>query len=579
MSADVSYHLVAVTRARELWMRLLLASVIALGGWAVTGDLIVTSAWLAIVLAAQFADQWLAGPLRRNPELERRKGLEPAYLGWIAFNVVLYEALTPFCWLYGGVAGHAFAVIIPTAGLLHIALQGQSAPRMIWAGCIPHATVLLGLPLLSVALGEAPPLGMAFVVVGGFLYLLHLTLAVRRLRSTSAGLAEAVERAEAANAAKSDFLATMSHEIRTPLNGVLGMTQAMAADPLSAPQRERLEVVRQSGEVLLTLLNDLLDISKIEAAKLELTDGVLDLEDLARQAEAVFAPLAAAKGVALGIETSPNVAGAWRGDPVRVRQILYNLISNAVKFTDKGWITAVVDAADGWVMIRIKDTGSGVAPEQLAGLFERFVQADATAARRFGGSGLGLAISRELARLMGGDITAESVVGQGSTFTVTLPLVRATAAATLAVDAISAPERGPGDLRILVAEDNETNRLVVTTLFAQAGLTPSVVEDGVQAVEAWRGGDWDVVLMDIQMPVMDGLTATRMIRDEEAATGRPRTAIVALTANAMAHHVAEYAAAGFDAVAAKPIQFAQLTEAMDQAMAAARAAPSATAAA
>ncbi|MCR5873783.1 hypothetical protein LRS10_06085 [Phenylobacterium sp. J426] len=301
-------------------MRVGLALVIGGATWAVTHSPWVF-AWFAAVIATQFIDLHLTRPMRRDPQFRPTRGQEAAYLASVVLHVAVYSSLTPLCWLQGGLEGHLFALLIPTAGLLNVALQAQSEPKLFWAGCTPHALYLLSLPILSIVFEESTnPAGMAFVVLGSVLYIGHLFIALKRNRQVQADLTAAVHaaqteraRAEDANAAKSDFLATMSHEIRTPMNGVLGMVQAMAHDPLPKRQRERLEVIRQSGEVLLVLLNDLLDISKIEAAKLELEMAVLDLEELAAQAEAAFAPLAAAKGLELRVTVAPDAVGALGG--------------------------------------------------------------------------------------------------------------------------------------------------------------------------------------------------------------------------------------------------------------------------
>ena len=572
MSKAISYHDVAVTRAKELRLRVGLALVIAGGVWATTHTYWPVL-WYGLATGAQFLDLALTRRLRREPDFVPTPRQEAGYLAMMAFNVGMYSSIAPYCWLAGGLEGHIFALVLPIAGLVNVALQAQSAPKILLAGSVPHALVLLGLPVISLVTGEtANPVGMVFVLAAVALYLAHLVIAVIRNFRAAKALTEALSqaqtertRAQEANTAKSDFLATMSHEIRTPLNGVLGMAQAMAGDTLPKRQQERLAVVRQSGEVLLVLLNDLLDISRIEAAKLEITVGALDLNGLALQAQAAFTPLAAAKGVDLTVTALPEVAGQWRGDTTRVRQIFYNLLSNAVKFTEAGAITATLGARGEEVVIQVADTGPGVPPDRLPNLFERFIQADASTTRRYGGSGLGLSISRELARLMGGDISAESVVGSGSVFTVTLPLRRGEIHDDSAIKAPAQVDR-QHPLRILVAEDNETNQLVISTLLRQVGIEPTIVADGAQAVDAWRNGSWDVILMDIQMPVMDGLTAVSMIRSAEAAEGLARTPIVALTANAMDHHTVEYLAAGMDDVAAKPIQFQQLIDTIYRAM-------------
>jgi PAS domain S-box-containing protein len=388
-------------------------------------------------------------------------------------------------------------------------------------------------------------------------------------------LVEAKEIAEAATRAKSAFLATMSHEIRTPLNGVLGMAQAMSAGELAGDQRERLDVIRQSGETLLAVLNDVLDLSKIEAGRLELEEAEFDIGAVAAGAHAAFGAVAAAKGVAFELKVSRAAAGAYLGDATRVRQVLSNLISNALKFTESGRVAVSVGRRKGALTLSVSDTGIGMSAEQQARLFQAFGQADASTTRRFGGTGLGLAICRELVELMGGTIAADSAEGAGSRFVATLPLPRAERPARKPAPPSSRPAEGgapPAEapsaapLRVLAAEDNPVNQLVLKALLSQAGIDPMVVADGVDAVAAWEGGDWDVILMDVQMPRMDGPTATRFIREREAAQGRPRTPIVALTANAMTHQVNDYLAAGMDGFVAKPIEVVRLFEALEAAV-------------
>jgi PAS domain S-box-containing protein len=389
-------------------------------------------------------------------------------------------------------------------------------------------------------------------------------------------LIAAKEEAETSNRAKSTFLATMSHEIRTPLNGVLGMAQAMSADALEPVQRERLDVIRQSGETLLAILNDVLDLSKIEAGKLELDETEFEIQDLARGAYAAFTAIANKKGLSFDLKFDKAARGVYRGDSTRVRQILYNLVSNAIKFTDRGLVQVRVSRAGELLKVSVRDSGIGISPEALSRLFSKFEQADSTTTRRYGGTGLGLAICRELAELMGGSIGAESVLGEGSVFTLALPLTRVADARLLAPapPSPSAPAEADGAaeglaLRVLAAEDNDVNRLVLQTLLHQVGLTPTIVADGAQALAAWETEAWDIILMDIQMPVMDGPTACRLIRQQEAAAGRARTPIIALTANAMAHQVAEYRAAGMDGFVPKPIEIGILFAAMKEALEAA----------
>jgi signal transduction histidine kinase/ActR/RegA family two-component response regulator len=373
-------------------------------------------------------------------------------------------------------------------------------------------------------------------------------------------LGTALEETEAANTAKSAFLATMSHEIRTPLNGVLGMAQAMDFDELSALQRDRLHIIRESGDALLAILNDILDLSKIEAGKLEIEAIEFDFGALCAGVSAAFTQLANKKGVSFAVDVG-ETAGLYRGDPTRIRQILYNLVSNALKFTDAGEIRITARRTPDLLTITVRDTGIGMSEAAVGTLFGKYKQAETSTTRRFGGTGLGLAICRQLAELMGGDISVTSVEGRGSCFETRLPLEycgprREAPSAPLADGPV------PQTLRLLAAEDNPTNQLVLRTLLHQLGIEPKVVGNGLEVIEAWRDGAFDVILMDIMMPGMDGTSAAREIRRLEAELGRSRTPIIALTANAMAHQVQAYRAAGMDGFVAKPIEFRKLYEAL-----------------
>ncbi len=367
--------------------------------------------------------------------------------------------------------------------------------------------------------------------------------------------------ANAANVLKTQFLANMSHEIRTPLNGVLAMAEVMALGQLDQVQRDRLDVIRRSGGLLLAVLNDVLDLSKIEAGKLNLFEEDFDAEVAIEGARENFEIMARAKGLGFSVTIAEEAKGWWRGDADRLRQIVGNLLSNAVKFTPQGSVTAMVDvSAAGGLRIVVRDTGVGISPEKLPSLFEKFTQADNSATRRFGGTGLGLAICRELTQMMGGSINVESLEGQGSTFTVELPLSRGRPAS---VDGNEpAQSSDDGDLRLLAAEDNPTNQQVLAAVLGSLGIEVHIVPDGREAVEAWRTGSYDLILMDIQMPVMDGITAASTIREAEKTSGRRRTPIVALTANALTHQVEEYLAVGMDAHVAKPIEIAKLYDAI-----------------
>ncbi|HYE45507.1 MAG TPA: ATP-binding protein [Caulobacter sp.] len=388
------------------------------------------------------------------------------------------------------------------------------------------------------------------------------------LRHTMAALVAARDQANSANVAKSQFLANMSHEIRTPLNGVLAMADVMSRGELDDQQRERLGVIRESGELLLAVLNDVLDLSKIEAGKLELNPGDFDLADLADGCRRVFSVLAQEKGLRFDLTVEPEAAGCWKGDRDRMRQILGNLLSNAIKFTVEGAIGARFSLnAGGGLRLTVADTGIGIASDKLPTLFDKFVQADNSTTRQFGGSGLGLAICRELVQLMGGQIVARSAEGEGSTFIVDLPLSRGEMAIPATLPAAEAELDEGRALRILAAEDNLTNQKVLRAVLDPLDIDLTITSDGAAAVEAWRTGGFDLILMDIQMPVMDGVEATQTIRAEERRQALPRTPILALTANAMTYQVEQYLEAGMDGHVSKPIELQRLYVAIEHALA------------
>jgi CheY-like chemotaxis protein len=377
---------------------------------------------------------------------------------------------------------------------------------------------------------------------------------------------------------KSDFLANMSHEIRTPLNGVLGMVEVMAMGRLPDDQKGHLEVIRSSGQALLMVLNDILDFSKIEAGRLELVPAPFEIAEVTLAAQAVFAPLAIEKALTLQVSVTEAASGRRLGDAGRVRQILFNLISNAIKFTEGGGVSVRVDALHGGagaLYIEVADTGVGVPAELVERLFEKFVQGDSSATRRAGGTGLGLAICRELVTLMDGRIELSSAHGLGSVFKVWLPLPWIGAEESDAPADRRAEEAAqePGDLsllRVLAADDNAANRQVLSAMLEALGVRVQMVENGREAVDLWQAASPDLILMDIQMPVLDGVAAVAEIRAIEQARALAPTRIIALSANAMRHQVESYLAAGMDGHIAKPLQLEALLQALLEAAAAVR---------
>ena len=380
-------------------------------------------------------------------------------------------------------------------------------------------------------------------------------------------LRKARRRAEDANRAKSEFLANMSHEIRTPLNGVVSMADSLTRRPLGEQEREMVELIRSSGVTLERLLSDILDSARIESGQVTIEPAPFNLEQAVADIGALWRVKAEDKRVALEVDFDPALSGMVHGDGVRLRQVLTNLVNNALKFTSEGAVRISVAAAHGdRVLFRVSDTGVGFDREQRSRIFRRFQQADGSITRRYGGTGLGLAISTALVELMGGALDCESTPGEGSTFWFEIPLPRAEASAQAAPSEASVANVEAASLRILLADDHPANRKVVEIMLGATDMELVAVEDGRQALDAFVGGGFDLVLMDMQMPVMDGLTATAAIRRHEADHGLKRTPILMLTANAMAEHVEAGRAAGADGHLTKPVTMAGLFDAIGTAL-------------
>ena len=393
----------------------------------------------------------------------------------------------------------------------------------------------------------------------------RLDLRRRSLEAVTEDLRKAQRVAEDASAAKTNFLANMSHEIRTPLQGVLGMMALLADSPLSPDQQRRLETARNSADHLLALLNDILDLTKLEAGKLAILARPVDLPRLLGEIDALMRAQAVAKGLAFRVEVTPGLPHWVELDPTRVRQVLLNLCSNAIKFTTRGHVEVAAARAGGRLRLTIEDTGIGIDAATLGQLFKRFSRGNQSRTRHHGGSGLGLEISRQLARLMGGDIEVDSTPGQGSRFVLDLPLREAAvpaAAPEPAATPPASPAMAAAGRLVLVADDNEVNRDFTGAVLEHLGHRVVHAADGHEAIAKVRELAVDLVLMDLHMPGTDGLEATREIR--RLATPRARVPIVALTADAFAETREACLSAGMDGFVAKPVSPAELGLVMAQ---------------
>lgn len=437
--------------------------------------------------------------------------------------------------------------------------EGERLGSVQWTPDRPGASLLVGaIPALSIMVAL---LVLALIVGGVRVYRL-----IKDLAYNEEALDRTLAEAESANAAKSQFLANMSHELRTPLNGIIAMTELLRDHQTDARGREMAATIVSSGLTLEHVVNDILDVAKIEAGLLKFESVPFELDELLKSVAQLHGAAAAAKGITLGLTIQNDASGVYLGDRTRVSQVLSNLISNAVKFTETGCVQVTARKhGDRRLCLSVSDTGVGFDRATAARLFQRFEQADVSVSRRYGGTGLGLSICASLAEMMGGQVSVRSVPGKGSTFFAHLRLPRVGNVEVVKPEPVApAHNEDARSLRVLYADDHAINRQVVAMILEPLGVDLTLAHNGREALDTLTTSAFDIVLMDVQMPEMDGLTATRLLREYEAARGLIRTPVIALTANAMPDDVDRSLAAGADLHLPKPIRPAELLEAINQ---------------
>jgi len=521
---------------------------------------------IAMVWAGCFVLAELWSWLATNPHAAGRpltRADRLSYLGSALATNLVWVGLGLVYWMQDFPGAPYFALLLWSALLFNGMSHSYRSPLASLVFGAPSGLCILLTPFVFPRFDGAQ---QAFVLIGVVIYVGYAILSAERGMRASNEYAAALRdleaqtrAAEAASQAKSAFLAMMSHELRTPMNGVLGMAHALDRTELSAQQRGYVDTLLRSGGGLMTILNDILDLAKIEAGRFDIESRAFDLRQTLSRTCDLWAPAAQEKGLSFACEIATETPHWSRGDDARLRQILQNLLSNAVKFTAAGEVRLTVAPVAGGVEFTVADTGPGLDEETQGRLFQGFTQADSTIARRFGGTGLGLAISRELARLMGGDVTVESRLGQGARFALRLPLEAVEAQATTDNHDDAALERS---LQVLVVDDNPTNQEVARALLGAIGVTVTTASSGEEGLATLAAAEFDVVLMDIHMPGISGIETLAAIR----ARGLTDLPVVALTADAMTGERERLLGLGFDGYLSKPIDPAEMIRALTAAL-------------